>query len=232
MSGYTLGFQGTVWEFPIGPDSLEISYTALTNAVPTFAGAYLDHFGSGIGTITLSAATGWGVGDRKGRPDGRAAIVSLKNLYQAYLNAASAASNPQSVSMTFADTIAGLSFEVAPDRSGLRLQQHKQSPLIRRFSLTLHVLRETSGGHVIATPYTPVRTNSITLSAGPALAQAQADSQALLSLATQPQAYTVQAGDSLTAIAGMFGTTIDAIVELNGIRNPDMIDAGQILTIS
>lgn len=230
MSGYALGFQGAVWEFPIGPDSLEINYTAITNAVPTLQGAYLDHFGSGIGTITVSATTGWGVGARKNRPNGAAAILSLKNMYQAYLAAAAAASNPQNVSMTFADNTAGLSFQVAPDRSGLRLQQHKQSPLVRRFSLTLHVLRETSGGSVQAPPSGGF-TNSIPNAAPQQAQQAQANSGALLNSYQQPQAYTIQAGDTLTAIAAMYGTSVDSLVAANGIQNPDRISAGQILSI-
>lgn len=43
--------------------------------------------------------------------------------------------------------------------------------------------------------------------------------------------YTVQPGDSLWAIARRFGTTIDAIVSANKIRNPELIFPGEVLKI-
>jgi LysM repeat protein len=55
---------------------------------------------------------------------------------------------------------------------------------------------------------------------------------------TQPAAtpgegevYVVQAGDSLGAIASQFGVTVAAIVEANGLDNPDNIFSGQRLVI-
>jgi spore germination protein len=43
--------------------------------------------------------------------------------------------------------------------------------------------------------------------------------------------YRVQPGDTLSEIAQRFGTTVDALVEANGIENPDLIFAGQRLRI-
>lgn len=43
--------------------------------------------------------------------------------------------------------------------------------------------------------------------------------------------YTVQPGDTLTRIAVRFGTTVQAIVQLNGIVNPNLIFVGQVLKI-
>jgi LysM repeat protein len=44
--------------------------------------------------------------------------------------------------------------------------------------------------------------------------------------------YTVQRGDTLGAIARRFNTTVQAIVQLNGIANPNRIFPGQVLRIS
>ncbi|MCC7451160.1 MAG: LysM peptidoglycan-binding domain-containing protein [Anaerolineae bacterium] len=43
--------------------------------------------------------------------------------------------------------------------------------------------------------------------------------------------YTVQAGDTLGRIATRFGTTVAAIVQLNGIANPNLIFVGQVLKV-
>lgn len=46
-----------------------------------------------------------------------------------------------------------------------------------------------------------------------------------------PDTYAVRSGDSLWSIAGKFGTTVSAIAELNGIKDPDRIWAGDVLKI-
>ena len=43
--------------------------------------------------------------------------------------------------------------------------------------------------------------------------------------------YTVQAGDTLSAIAGRFGVSLDDLAAVNGITNPALIQVGQVLTI-
>jgi nucleoid-associated protein YgaU len=46
-----------------------------------------------------------------------------------------------------------------------------------------------------------------------------------------PRTYTVRSGDSLSAIASRFGTTVQAIAQLNGITNVNLIRVGQVLRI-
>ncbi|MBX7100696.1 MAG: LysM peptidoglycan-binding domain-containing protein [Myxococcaceae bacterium] len=48
---------------------------------------------------------------------------------------------------------------------------------------------------------------------------------------TRLQQYTVQPGDTLSAIAAANGTTVDALVQANGIQNRDLIFPGQQLQI-
>lgn len=50
-------------------------------------------------------------------------------------------------------------------------------------------------------------------------------------LVKQTPIYTVQAGDTLSAIAKKFHISLDNIVELNGIKNPNMITVGQVLKL-
>lgn len=43
----------------------------------------------------------------------------------------------------------------------------------------------------------------------------------------EPEYYTVVRGDTLTAIARKYGTTVNQLVEWNGIKNPNLIYVGQ-----
>lgn len=43
--------------------------------------------------------------------------------------------------------------------------------------------------------------------------------------------YIVRKGDTLTAIARSYNTTVDAIASANGMRNPHFIQVGQVLQI-
>ena len=43
--------------------------------------------------------------------------------------------------------------------------------------------------------------------------------------------YTIEAGDSLFALAARFDTTVDAILDANGIADPSLIYVGQVLDI-
>ena len=45
------------------------------------------------------------------------------------------------------------------------------------------------------------------------------------------QCYTVKSGDTLSKIARKFGTTVNNLVALNGIANPDQIAAGTTICV-
>ena len=83
---------------------------------------------------------------------------------------------------------------------------------------------------------TPVATAAPSSSTPPASATASPPASAAPSgPATTPRpaarTYTVQSGDTLSAIAGRFGTTVDAIVALNDLADPSLLSIGQVLRI-
>lgn len=51
------------------------------------------------------------------------------------------------------------------------------------------------------------------------------------SAAPRPRTYKVRSGDTLSAIAARFGTTVAKLAALNNITNPSLIHAGQVLKI-
>lgn len=237
---FALAFNGAVWNFPIAPDGIDVNYTARTAVTPTLTAAYVDMFGPGIGAVSINGTTGWGVGPRKRNGNGVALLRQLVSLYENYLVAAAAAADPANVQMTFADGYTGNAFLVVPDASGLRTQQSKASPLLIRFSLTLVVLRDLSGGRSAALG------SQLALGAlermGSGLgdfatsnawaAESQATTASAPALASPSFRYTVQPGDTIDQIAQAYETTRQAIMQDNGIRYAGRIVPGVVLTIT
>lgn len=71
--------------------------------------------------------------------------------------------------------------------------------------------------------------------AAPANSSAHAVLADVLATAENPSAssgtYTVEPGDTLSAIAARFGTSVEAIAATNGIADPNLIYAGQVISI-
>ena len=82
-----------------------------------------------------------------------------------------------------------------------------------------------------AMPTAPAPTAVPTVEAGGAATQASGFGSQAGGVATAPRTYTVQAGDSLGAIAETFGIGPGVLASANGIVNPDLITPGQILVI-
>src|SRR5690606_37874766 len=53
----------------------------------------------------------------------------------------------------------------------------------------------------------------------------------LIQSGSAQSSYSVQPGDTLTAIAGQYGVTVELLAQLNQIGNPDLIIVGQQLAI-
>ena len=47
----------------------------------------------------------------------------------------------------------------------------------------------------------------------------------------QDRFYTIESGDTLAVIAAQLGVTVQSIIDLNQIENPDTIAAGQVIEI-
>lgn len=50
-------------------------------------------------------------------------------------------------------------------------------------------------------------------------------------ISTAKKSYTVKSGDTLSGIASKYGTTVSKLVELNGIKNANLIYAGQVIKL-
>lgn len=83
----------------------------------------------------------------------------------------------------------------------------------------------------VPTPTTPATAVTTLTTTAPAPTATSAPQASPTQAATGPQEYTVQAGDTLGAIATQFGVTVEAIVEANSIADPNMILPGETLTI-
>ena len=83
----------------------------------------------------------------------------------------------------------------------------------------------------VAMPAEPAPTAAPTVTAEEGAVQATGFDSQEGGIATAPRTYTVQAGDSLGAIAETFGVGQGVLASANGIVNPDLITPGQILVI-
>ncbi|MDQ2727266.1 MAG: LysM peptidoglycan-binding domain-containing protein [Actinomycetota bacterium] len=74
--------------------------------------------------------------------------------------------------------------------------------------------------------------NTAMAGATPAAATAKLSGSGLAASAGAPSRYTVRPGDTLSAIAEQYGTTVSALATANGVAHPDHILTGQDLTVS
>ena len=74
----------------------------------------------------------------------------------------------------------------------------------------------SSGGEEVRLVITPVATPTATPLTPPTVA---------------PTTYTVRSGDTLSGIAALFGVSVDDIVRVNNIADPNTLSEGQVLTI-
>jgi len=81
-------------------------------------------------------------------------------------------------------------------------------------------------------PFLPGRSLRIQIIAiAVAIAAALVSAQSLASAREGATAYLIQPGDTLLTIAGQTGVTMDKLISINAIKNPDVIIAGQTLQL-
>ena len=80
-------------------------------------------------------------------------------------------------------------------------------------------------------PATDATTSDTTSSGATSTSNSATGAPADPSASSGTQTYTVQPGDTLSAIAEKCGTSVNAICQANGIDDPNLIEVGQVLTI-
>jgi LysM repeat protein len=78
---------------------------------------------------------------------------------------------------------------------------------------------------------TPTKSAVATAPTQPPVAPTTPPAESATAGVSGQQEYTVQAGDTLGAIAAQFGVTVDAIVQANDLPDPDVLAPGDKLII-
>jgi hypothetical protein len=250
MDGHTAPGHHTLY-LPLNPD-IQFTRAIRTTATQTIEGAWVDNFGLGIGTLTLSSHTGWasGLGAYNGQPiNGFQAWQMLwYNIMEYYfaLQSQQATQTPH-VTMQFASDVDELFCTVMPTSTPnpWTMIKNKTKPYLFQYTLSLIVLRDNNHpGAVspIADPIDPL----IQVHPGQAVSHTVIN---LASLGRSPVAralplrmlyHKVTAHDTLKSIATSYVTHPDfprvvaaeqAIQRVNGIATATNIYPGQLLAI-
>lgn len=82
----------------------------------------------------------------------------------------------------------------------------------------------------LAPPPTPVTATTAPVQTVPTT-QPLRQTTTTASVGTNQLAYTIQDGDTLYSISRQFGVSVDVLIEVNNLTNPDVIRAGDTLVI-
>lgn len=127
----------------IRPEDLTRNDTSRMSVNQTLSGAWVDSFGPGVSTVTISGHTGWGAG---GRPDGFQAFQKLHTTvfdawHKARADAANAGKDPDGVRLVFVDGLDGFTWVVAPQ--SFVLKRNKSRPLLSQYQISMVKLGDT-----------------------------------------------------------------------------------------
>lgn len=144
LSGTPGGDGDAQFSFIIRPEELTHTEPSRMSVQQTLGGAWLDSFGAGVSTITLSGHNGWRGG----------ALVSGEDLFfslraacfvgwhEARADAIAAGNDPDTVKLYFTDNLDDITAVVAP--VSFTLHRSKSSPLLIRYQIELKVLADAS----------------------------------------------------------------------------------------
>lgn len=121
----------------IRPEDLQRTDVSRATVAQTLGGAWVDAWGDGISTITISGTTGWGQG---GQPNGLEAFFELhKNVYEEWHRLRGQAIvrgvDPDDVKLIFIDDLDEFSWVVIPNQFILR--RNKSRPLLAQYQITM-----------------------------------------------------------------------------------------------
>lgn len=114
---------------------------------------WVDDFGEGLGSVTISGHTGWGAG---GRPDGVNAFLVLNSLvsheyHHARQEAVNSGRDPSEIKLLFIDTLDDFAWNVSPTQFVLR--RSKSRPLLLQYNITLQAISTSVDQSNMAAPF-------------------------------------------------------------------------------
>ncbi|WP_293372286.1 hypothetical protein [Nevskia sp.] len=127
----------------IRPEELSRDEPSRLSVQQTIGGAYLDHYGVGISTISIQGNTGWraGIAEDGGQHFQRLR-ASIFHRWHELREEQQGRGDPDRVEMIFTDTLDEIAVVVAPQ--SFRLQRSKTKPLLYQYAMKMVVLRDAA----------------------------------------------------------------------------------------
>lgn len=141
-----------VFTFPIKPEELTRAEPSRTSVVNSLGGAWVDAFGRGLATLTISGNTGWR--DRNSGGDGIAQFTTLRDDFiHAWHDLrelkANAGIDPNEVRLIFIDPLNGnYVADVVPVNFTLR--RSKSQPLLLMYNIVLTVTNDKASAPLVS----------------------------------------------------------------------------------
>lgn len=231
--------------FPANPDQ-SFTHNLRTTVTQTLTGIFVDRFGSGIATVTLSGTTAWTspIGRFNGQQiDGNTAARHLyRDIHLYYQNQQQA--KPNSQTMTIFNDVTGEAWDVEPINQPQFQRAAGNGPLTLNYSMDFVVLKDLNAPaptskpiDSVVTTFTSTKSTSQHTSKQVSSAQQKATSVKQ----TPYKIHVVKSGETLYTISqaelpkqankAQVMAFVDKIVALNHIANENLIFVGEQLKI-